>query len=71
MQPIRLRLILAAALAAAAPAMAQETAAPEVEAPAAESPAPETPEIALITIGAPLHHPALTAGKDANKLAVV
>jgi invasion protein IalB len=43
MQPIRLRLILAAALAAAAPAVAQEAAAPEAEAPAAETPATEAP----------------------------
>jgi invasion protein IalB len=43
MQPIRLRLILAAALAAAAPAVAQEAAAPEAETPAAEAPATEAP----------------------------
>lgn len=43
MQPIRLRLILAAALAAAAPAVAQEAAAPEAEAPATEAPATEAP----------------------------
>jgi invasion protein IalB len=43
MQPIRLRLILAAALAAASPVVAQEAAAPEAEAPAAETPATEAP----------------------------
>ncbi len=42
MQPIRLRLILAAALAAAAPAIAQDTAAPASDAQT-ENPAPENP----------------------------